>query len=501
MNGEYAQVPVADIVTLLQDIELNYPVSEWTANDLHIWPLLRILIASEIRKLNYPPTSNQKKNARSKTFAAWKTILLNRKNSAKLFSKPGRIALFGISTGKTITENGYYNQYLDPLASFFSREGLPSVIIERDKRNCSGFPRKTSSVYLSYQSIAPLLRFLSKLQSLRTIKYYLPEIDGMTEALGKYCDSHFILSLAEITKRYKKTLSYARFFHLLLRIIRPSCVIIQCFYSLDSMALCLSCKKLNIPTYDYQHGVQGRSHYAYGEWGNKPGNGYELLPDGYLVWDSYSALNLKNTISHPENVFIIGNLWYEFIADAIPGMQAKSEFLLKLSGGRNIVLYTLQDFDPPEWILNLIKETNTFFWLIRLHPQYQQHKEYIRSFLFNCENYNIEEASEIPLPLVLHLSILHITGCSSVVLEAASVGMRSAVTDEIGKAYYSDLIEKDIVTYAPSHDSLLDFIQLNQNGNQLMMEGILNEREICIKRLKGYSYGKMKEEYGHTNLF
>jgi hypothetical protein len=115
------------------------------------------------------------------------------------------------------------------------------------------------------------------------------------------------------------------------------------------------------------------------------------------------------------------------------------------------VLYSLQNYIPPGWVWDAIRETSTHFkWLIRLHPQYQSLGQVVRENLTvrGAADYELEQASLLPLPFLLSNIAVHVTGNSSVVLEALQAGKPSIVIDHYGQEYYADLIAAAKVTVA-----------------------------------------------------
>ena len=81
-------------------------------------------------------------------------------------------------------------------------------------------------------------------------------------------------------------------------------------------------------------------------------------------------------------------------------------------------------------------------WLIRLHPQHQNLRKVVLENLGapGLQDYDLDQASQLPLPLLLASIDVHVTGNSSVVLEALQAGKPSVVIDHYGVEYYADLI-------------------------------------------------------------
>jgi hypothetical protein len=83
-------------------------------------------------------------------------------------------------------------------------------------------------------------------------------------------------------------------------------------------------------------------------------------------------------------------------------------------------------------------------------------KNIIYNQLRKCKskNWNLDDASQLPLYAILPNIDLHVTLYSSVVIEAELFGIPSIVSAQFGEEYYKDYIKRETCYVAFSEESL-----------------------------------------------
>ena len=244
---------------------------------------------------------------------------------------------------------------------------------------------------------------------------------------------------------------------------------------LPSRELCVACRKRGIWVADVQHGVIADTHTWYGESyrGTDP---VEYLPHEFLVWDHGSADVIDNWAA-PKGVHsrVIGNRWVARFAGEQPRDAMAQELVqkfeqdLQADDSRKTILVALSwgDYNIPngfmvEGLENVIRKTSDKYrWLIRLHPNqlrgFRTHEsgrffDYFEQRLRGHAEW--EAATVNALPAVLARVDLHVSWMSSVCMEAAQMGIRSALmnprlreADDIGDfyQYYKDRGMVDLI--------------------------------------------------------
>lgn len=209
--------------------------------------------------------------------------------------------------------------------------------------------------------------------------------------------------------------------------------------------LCIAARKLNIPVFDYQHGVIDRGHWWYD---NKAKiQPIAHLPTDFLCWDSVAHECLSAWVSKKGiSVHIIGNLWiYRFLHpasnDPVISAFSKSDDLSRINIlvtlQPNLHKYYYKDHDfwvMPESLRMIISERSSDYnWFIRLHPiQLLDENKYLVERYLNESfgaNPNVDwvNCTQMPLPMLLSTIDMHITDMSTVVLDADYFNIPSAL--------------------------------------------------------------------------
>lgn len=217
-----------------------------------------------------------------------------------------------------------------------------------------------------------------------------------------------------------------------------------------SREMCSACHELGVWVADVQHGVIGQAHPWYGATFRQD-DPPEQLPSAFLVWDEESAQVIRSWASPSgPTAHIIGNRWLsrfsaaragdglvnsalERFTAASPPAANKPAILVTLSWGT----VAIPNGFITEALCNVIRQTaDRYRWMVRLHPNqingFATHEG--DRFPVFCERelkgaVDWEASTQAPLPAVLRETDLHICWNSSSCIEAAMLGIRSALLD------------------------------------------------------------------------
>lgn len=216
--------------------------------------------------------------------------------------------------------------------------------------------------------------------------------------------------------------------------------------------LCCAGKIKGIPVYDLQHGVIADEHPWYGE-KYRVSTPVEDLPDGFLCWDNQSVATIsKWTDQKGIKVLNIGNPWFLRFAKADPDdllvQEAMNEGKI-LDDDRPCILLTLQwgmRIEYPDDNFNgvivdalervILDTLYKYNWILRLHPVQLRGEEkeitlsYLKKTFGEEKTQNWVNSSQIPLPVVLRQTDIHITDLSTVVIEARWMGICSGLLNQ-----------------------------------------------------------------------
>lgn len=258
---------------------------------------------------------------------------------------------------------------------------------------------------------------------------------------------------------------------------------------LPSRELCTAARKRGVWVADVQHGVIADQHPWYGE-KFRAQDPIEHLPHAFLCWDPGSEAVTRKW-AQPRGILThaIGNRWIarfmrpaaddalvrEVSADfaresfSVPGKQT---ILVSLSAGDfNIP----NGFVPPGLEAVIHRTSAEFNWVIRLHPNqlkgFATHESrlFFRYFEKSLEGHaRWEVVTRYPLPLILRHIDLHVSWSSSVCIEAAQFGIRSALmnprlrTKDDCDAYYDHYRRAGMIDFIEDTDAVVeDWIRRN----------------------------------------
>jgi len=136
----------------------------------------------------------------------------------------------------------------------------------------------------------------------------------------------------------------------------------------------------------------------------------------------------------------------------------------KMAFRRKLVLITLSWEDRINDLLIEVvnKSSDIAYFMFRLHPSTSlMYEKKLRKIIRNqiySDNYHIHCAKELSLELILEKIDIHVTECSTVVLEALKFRRKSIVVSQQGFEYYKDLVHSGVLMYAPSCLELLNYL-------------------------------------------
>ncbi|WP_055448735.1 hypothetical protein [Lacinutrix mariniflava] len=438
------------IKDLILNIECDFPVNNWKANNIHLWPYLRIKLffylikTLEVKPENYVLQDNQfKKKAILKQvkralgikFRQVQKIIAYYSWKNKL--EPKDIIFVGADSHRVDYRGARFNRYFD-------------VLIEKNNWLLNSIYFEYASKFDNQYNPKNVLKFkeaLNGFQILKKKKEIIFSLDGYPEFLS-YLESQTIFN--EFVKTYsvgKLTtwcqnifFSKKEFFTVILKKIKPKKIAILCYYSEDIYPLIAAANELGIETIEMQHGPQNKLHLSYGSWSVVPKEGYDILPRTFWCWDDFSKNEIKSWTKNNTlyNVIVTGNPWVNY------WKEKNNNYIYK-----NYVLYSLQPEPIPynvlftPIIIKTIKNSSKT-WFIRLHPRQLNDIGKIKKTL--KENnilhlVNIDNATQDPLPQLLLNCCVHITHSSGSTLEANCFNIKTILINKMGLLYYPHLIK------------------------------------------------------------
>lgn len=484
---------ITDIMNLINQLEERFSVDRWVIDSVHVWPLIRLHLYFSF----FDSQFLEKQPVRAGTIGSldfanilfrilrsiWRFSCAHVMDSQKSLRANRRfdVLLLNYNTYMTLVNGSWYSRLCDPFVGHLSERGMSCLMLTAGYE-CS-IPRFTKSMliqpYLTTYRIVGRLNRNSKDERLEQ----LIELENHVRGSGLFPES---FSLIEPVRRHMKQITaIEKYFKRLLMRTKPRAVFVTCCYSTESMALILACHHMGIPSVDIQHGLQGDCHIAYGRWNRVPEKGYELVPTIFWCWSEFEASTIKRwskcnaSVHHP---VVGGNLFLQrWVADGDDVVRAYDKIMsdLKRNYKDNIhILYSLNGCTKNELrtMVEIIKGVNHsglrgHFW-VRVHPVTIDQKPEVRRILSEngINNFELDNATGLPLYAILRHMDIHITECSSVVIEAESFHVPSIVVRELGTANVPAQISSGWAIPAYTIDEIISGIQLQLERRPLLKE-------------------------------
>lgn len=437
----------------IRKVESEVNIENITLNDVNIWPIYRLKIYQKYIK---------KKITTSFLLSKFFNYFLEFITSLFLYIKnPLRekdvdvIYFTRSSESQDIVSKKLFNRYSDTYQYLYSKNKKIQVIESFDfKSHLKGERTNNKIVYIHFLLV------------IEKFKFYLLSIlkkrDLELVSLKKSINKHFKFQL-DIKNDIFWILHLSKFYEKIIKKFNCKQVLFVCFYRPEAMAICLACKRLNIESIEYQHGIQNDNHPMYSNWTKLPKEGFWLLPSNFWMWEKIFAKRIikwsKGSKYH--NVFVGGNLWIDYQKSFLA--RSKNTILVQKTINRYRILVSLQgDNYLPKFLLDFIKKyANEFDWIFRDHPRIPISTKN-RNILEKYSLLNINLSSNCSLYELFKFVNIHITGFSSVGYEASKFNIKTIFFHENAKDGLSDLLNTKNFYFVENENSLLEI--LNQNN-------------------------------------
>ncbi len=512
-----------EAIEIIERIERVFDVNSIRYKGLKLWPFIRLRLWQQLRhpEMNFTSLSSHRNvevslstrltriaKAPLRILKAGSRCLTKRRSYQRQLASLHRIGtvdtLFFSRPEEHTDQIGgrFYNPYVDPMIDLVREQHSVLKIELRSAKGQATLPRFEPTVFVSpadYLTKDRLPRRFRRLHNIDAIEGF-----GDLEQIVLEITGHVQLDERYFVAQAQQLEQYTAFFEDVLSEIYPRAVFLVCYYYSIAMALIWACKKLGLVTVDIQHGRVGEYHGLYARWTRIPQEGYELLPDFFWTWGQGS----KNSIEkwqpprcHHHRPVVGGNRWLpKWIEGDGFGIDGEAEaFYEHLQHMDKVILVSLQPLDDPlpTHILDAMRlSPDNWLWLIRLHPNQRAQQEKIGDALkqSGVSNFEIKNATYLPLYASLRLSDHHVTCYSSVCYEALAFNVPTTIVHPRGLQIYESYIKQGIFAYAQSGDALLAAIGQDYSSEQLReqvpyIETSRQKAEEAIKTILGEPAG------------
>ena len=454
---------------LLQEIERDYPVNEWSAEGVRLWPLIRThlsyLSSQPHLGRSAPPRFREKLRKVSTIVDAIVAPLRDRSHHLPFAAPAGAFMLTYSFSRQARLQSGHYDTFLGPIQQLLEERQRRCHIWEFSHAEPYRYPRATASHLIEKNFLKIHLR--QALRAPRLGRVQLPRYEEASAMLRKRDYFYPMIDADRVLREFGHILMLKDLFARALDIIRPEIAFTSNVGRFE-MGLYLACLERGILAVEVQHGVQGGLHGQYARWTCPPAEGYELLPGAYWSWnaDNAATINAWSRACAPRHRAIPGGTpWFDYCnrvdpAEVVPRYADQ----LKPDPLRKVALITLQPAHLiyedhtmiPGSVLDAMKrQGRSCTWWIRFHPMMQRDDNALRSVLRQRGiDAELDVANDVPLALLLRRADLHLTHSSSTVIEAERFGIPSIVWSEYGASVFGATLEAGHAVRAASVEEL-----------------------------------------------
>ena len=404
--------------TLVEEIEQRFPVAEWRAADVHIWPLARLALHLDLYWQRHAGAGRRSKLLRAAE------LLARPLTQAWVQPRPADAILLGDGVSLEKIGGVWEDRYGEPLMGLLEAEGQRCFQMQAGDMRRSPWKRPTfaaNTIEAAGQALAGLFR----------APLDLPGHEAVTALLARHGVAAPSLDPTRLARRAAVLRATAWLFERVLEAVKPSIAFTVTWYAGLAPAFLLACRRKGILSVDLQHCPQRGRHKAY-RWGQLPADGFALMPAVFWTWDEEEAAQIR--------AWTDGS-WHR----ALPGGHPRRDPYLsagtpELAGSAAFdreILVALQTLHGNESLWNALAAEieaapQSWRWWIRRHPsgRPEEDAKFGRLLSLRGANIRIDEASALPLPVLLGAISAVLSVSSGVGPEAAPFGVPALTLDD-----------------------------------------------------------------------
>lgn len=469
-----------DCVEQINQIEELFPVDTWKLGNIHIWPILRIMIYKKMMRPMYSPGENNPfcvvLKKRLQLFIEQKGqrilhLIYPDKSSTKKIEGKSEVLFYSFKVCRIFLNGVLYDKYCDPLTDTLRKSNIRVLHLEETYSITSDrLARQNGDICANFNTL--FYNYLSShkvpLPAEESLESYDEFLNYIKELLINISISEF--TKQEIRKKVNKIIITKNLFEdILIKNGTKICFTVS-YYHDSGMALCLACNKLGVKIVELQHGSQ--RHPAYSGWNKIPREGYDALPTLFWNWSKEDAEDINKWASKTGGKYRAFSGGYPWLSmwrknsstnNAKINLHApdqnstlkKIHILFSLNGSSDL---------PPEWVMDAIRNSpKNWIWIFRVHPNKTADADKIERSVGKYRlrgEFEMELSSTTPLPQSLVTIDVHVTGSSTVIMEAEMFGVPSVAIHEDGLSSYPEQAKRGVVVLAKDGGALIEKIKL-----------------------------------------
>jgi len=440
-------------LTLVDEIEVLFPVSEWMSGDVPIWPLARMDLYLDMYWADAGIAALADRSLPLRIAGRIATPLRNlwksRHDLAHQVTRPtpAHAIFLGDGFSLDLVDGKWRDRFGEPLMAALEARGHGTFLMQGGYLSRLPWYRPTFAA-----NVVESRGFLQALVTRLPIE--LPEHDGVLEFLTRNAVHAPSLSRIRLEHRANIVAATAARFERVLSTVKPTVAFVVACYAGLGPAFVLACRRQRILSVDLQRSPHGGLLHAY-RWSAMPARGYATLPAVFWSWtkaDTARVDDWATRLAAPWHSAIHGGhtqlahyqqhsmtrTWDARFASIGDGAKFEREILVALQpihGHRAVwdALCAQIEASPGSWR-----------WWLRRHPASRpdQDAEFARLLALRRPNVNSADATTFPLPVLLrHMSAVLSLG-SGAAVEGSMFGVPAFFLVDAARHTFADLIAR-----------------------------------------------------------
>jgi hypothetical protein len=442
-------------LALVEQLERNFPISQWKCGDVEVWPLARMDLYLDMYWSQAAYAAPVPRPLPLRALARLATPvndLWRSRHDLKnwtVLPRPAHAIFLGDGVSLDFIDNAWQDRFCEPLIVELERSGLRTFLMQGGELARLPWHRPTFSANmlgawgaLAANAVAP--------------RAELPELDEVMRTLAEQGVEAPSLTFSKLERRARVVHATASAFEWVLRAVKPTLAFVVTFYAGLGAAFLVACRRQRVLSIDLQHCPQEGAHKAYG-WSQVPPSGYATLPAIFWTWTAHDADYIRRWAGrlerpwhrsvHGGHTQLAGFLgesggnddkWEKGFASKGLGVNFEREILVALQpiGAQRVLWKKLRE--------QIERAPRGWRWWIRRHPASTpvQDREHVELLSLETPNVVVEAASSLPLPALLRRMHAVVSLASGASAEAAAFGVPAYFLSEEARVPFEALIRR-----------------------------------------------------------
>jgi hypothetical protein len=440
-------------IALLEEIERNFPVSEWRGGDLEIWPLVRMDLYHDLYFADAGVTPPGERALPLRIAGRVAMPLRNLWNSRHDLTNhvmrptPAHAIFLGDGFSLDRVDGKWRDRFGEPVIAALEARGHETFLMQTGSLTRLPWYRPTFPANLA-ESCGILKSLVTRLP------LELPGHDGVLDFLTRNGVEAPSLSWIKLERHANLVAATAAAFEYVLRIVKPTLAFVVTYHARLGPAFLLACRRQGILSVALQRTPHASAPQAY-RWVALPARGYATLPAVFWNWTQDDSARLDDwakKLALPWHSAIRGGHTQlaSYLDDRNPATRIWDAQFASIGEGATFereILVALQPIHGHRAVWDALcaqieASPGSWRWWIRRHPASMpvQDSEFSRLLALRRPNVISADAATFPLPALLrHMSAVLSLG-SGVAVEASMFGVPAFFLIDAARHTFADLI-------------------------------------------------------------